>query len=128
MPFTMTYVIARERIQKPAWRKPEIYLTDLEKFQMFRIIMVTERNKSCFSNSAFVLRDGSENVGQSPPINGVPPMKSENSLQYLIRKTNRDRHLSFDPSITKEKRVNRRTTGSRFNRHEKNIIRRQFSL
>lgn len=40
-------------------------------------------------------------------------MKSENSTQYLIHKPKRDRHLSFDSSITKEKRANHRTTGSR---------------
>lgn len=54
-------------------------------------------------------------------------MKSENSAQYLIRKTNRDRHLSLDPSIMEEKRSNRRTTGSRFIQQKKNIIRGQAS-
>lgn len=39
-------------------------------------------------------------------------MKSENSTQYLIHKPKRDRHLSFDPLITKEKCANHQTTGS----------------
>lgn len=92
---------ARES-REPAWRKQNsTWSLILKNLRCCEPQMATERNKSCFSNSAFVLWNGSDQKRQPIDANGMPLMKSENFTQYLIRRTNRDRHLSFDPSITK---------------------------